>query len=141
VAEIQAMHSAARAVREDILVTCYGGPISEPDDAQYVMSRTRGIAGFFGAGSMERLPTEAAITDQVRSFKDINISTDWEDSMPAVKHVVLFKFKPGTTEDQIRSSFDLPRAEHERVKSQIFPLLDSAIAFDFEVSARPLASG
>ena len=75
VREIQAIHDAAKAVREDVLVICHGGPVSEPDDARYVMSRTRGVAGFFGASSMERLPTEVAITDQVRRFKDIKINT------------------------------------------------------------------
>ncbi|MCW5982380.1 MAG: phosphoenolpyruvate hydrolase family protein [Bryobacteraceae bacterium] len=71
VAEIQAIHDAARAVRDDILVICHGGPISEPDDARYIIERTRGVVGFFGASSMERLPTEAAITGQVRRFKDL----------------------------------------------------------------------
>ena len=75
VREIQAIHDAAKAVREDVLVICHGGPVSEPDDARYVMSRTRGVAGFYGASSMERLPTEVAITDQVRRFKDIKINT------------------------------------------------------------------
>ncbi len=69
VARIQAMHDAARAVRPDILVLCHGGPIAEPEDAAYVLARTRGIAGFFGASSMERLPTEVAITANMRRFK------------------------------------------------------------------------
>jgi predicted TIM-barrel enzyme len=68
VTEIQRIHDAARGVRNDILVICHGGPISEPDDAQYVFDRTKGIVGFYGASSMERLPAEAAITDQVRRF-------------------------------------------------------------------------
>ena len=71
VAAIQEIHDAARAVRDDILVICHGGPISEPEDARYIMERTHGIVGFFGASSMERLPTERAITEQVRRFKDI----------------------------------------------------------------------
>ena len=48
-----------------------GGPISEPQDAQFILKNTRGIAGFFGASSIERLPTEIAITDCVRRFKAI----------------------------------------------------------------------
>jgi predicted TIM-barrel enzyme len=52
-------------------VLCHGGPIAEPDDAQYVLSRTRGVVGFFGASSMERLPTEVAITENMRRFKAV----------------------------------------------------------------------
>jgi predicted TIM-barrel enzyme len=66
---VQAMHDAAKKVRSDILVLCHGGPISEPEDAQYVLEHTEGVAGFFGASSIERLPTEIAITDCVRRFK------------------------------------------------------------------------
>jgi predicted TIM-barrel enzyme len=68
VEEIQRIHDAARGVREDVYVICHGGPISEPEDAQYILDRTRGIVGFYGASSMERLPVETAITEQVRRF-------------------------------------------------------------------------
>lgn len=71
--EIQAICDAAKAVRDDILVICHGGPISEPEDAGYIIRRTRGVVGFFGASSMERLPTEIAITQQVRRFKSIEL--------------------------------------------------------------------
>lgn len=71
VAEIQAIHDAAKKVREDLLVICHGGPISEPEDAAFVLERTQGVVGFFGASSIERLPTERAITGQVESFKKI----------------------------------------------------------------------
>jgi predicted TIM-barrel enzyme len=71
VANVQAMHDAAKAVNPDILVLCHGGPIAEPDDAAYVLQHTDGIVGFFGASSMERLPTEIAITGQVERFKEI----------------------------------------------------------------------
>ncbi|MEO8483883.1 MAG: phosphoenolpyruvate hydrolase family protein [Acidobacteriota bacterium] len=71
VEEIQRIHDAAKSVRSDVLVICHGGPISEPADAQYVMARTRGIVGFYGASSMERLPVEVAITEQVRRFKEL----------------------------------------------------------------------
>jgi predicted TIM-barrel enzyme len=70
-ARVQALHDAARAVNPDVLVLCHGGPISEPEDAAYVLKHTRGVAGFFGASSIERLPTEVAITDYVRRFKGI----------------------------------------------------------------------
>ena len=69
---VQAMHDAARKVRSDVLVLCHGGPISEPEDADYILKHTQGIVGFFGASSIERLPTEAAITGCVRRFKGIN---------------------------------------------------------------------
>jgi predicted TIM-barrel enzyme len=68
---IQAMHDAATAVNPEILVLCHGGPIAEPDDAAYILERTNGVVGFFGASSMERLPTETAITDNMRRFKAI----------------------------------------------------------------------
>jgi predicted TIM-barrel enzyme len=67
--KVQAMHDAAKKVNPDILVLCHGGPIAEPEDAQYVFDHTRGIAGFFGASSIERLPTEPAIEGQTRRFK------------------------------------------------------------------------
>lgn len=69
VGQVQAMHDAAKRVNPDILVLCHGGPIAEPDDAAYVLKHTRGIAGFFGASSVERLPTEIAITENMRRFK------------------------------------------------------------------------
>ena len=69
VERVQAMHDAAKAINPDILVLCHGGPIAEPEDAAYVLGRTRGVAGFFGASSVERLPTEVAITENMRRFK------------------------------------------------------------------------
>ena len=66
---VQAMHDAARKVKTDVLVLCHGGPISEPEDAQYILDHTQGIVGFFGASSIERLPTEIAITGCVQRFK------------------------------------------------------------------------
>src|SRR5262249_44760239 len=68
---VQAMHDAAKKIKPDILVLCHGGPISEPEDAQYVLEHTRGVVGFFGASSIERLPTEVAITGCARRFKDL----------------------------------------------------------------------
>lgn len=73
VVAVQAMHDAAKAVNPEILVLCHGGPIAEPADAQYVLERTEGVAGFFGASSMERLPTERAIAAQVQEFKAITV--------------------------------------------------------------------
>src|SRR5262249_48062463 len=67
----QALHDAAKSVRPDVLVLCHGGPIAEPEDFRHVLKRTRGIAGFFGASSIERLPTEVAITECVRKFKAV----------------------------------------------------------------------
>jgi len=66
---VQAMHDAAREVSREVLVLCHGGPIAEPDDAAYVLRRTSGVVGFFGASSMERLPTEIAMTENMRRFK------------------------------------------------------------------------
>lgn len=70
---VQALCDAAKAVNPDILVLCHGGPIAEPDDVRYVLANTRGVVGFFGASSIERLPTEVAITDCVKRFKDLAV--------------------------------------------------------------------
>jgi predicted TIM-barrel enzyme len=70
---IQEMHDAARRVNPEIIVLCHGGPIAEPDDAAYVLERTEGVVGFFGASSMERLPTEVAMTENMRRFKAIPV--------------------------------------------------------------------
>lgn len=72
---VQAMHDAAKAVNPDILVLCHGGPIAMPEDAQYIFDHTRGIAGFFGASSMERLPVETALTQQARDFKALQLAS------------------------------------------------------------------
>jgi predicted TIM-barrel enzyme len=68
---VQALHDAAKKVNPDVIVLCHGGPISEPADAEYILKHTKGVVGFFGASSIERLPTEVAITDCVRKFKSI----------------------------------------------------------------------
>jgi predicted TIM-barrel enzyme len=70
---IQAMHDAAKRINHDILVLCHGGPISEPADAQYILDHTEGIAGFYGASSMERLPVEPAIANRVREFTSLKL--------------------------------------------------------------------
>ena len=67
----QSMHDAAKRVKPDILVLCHGGPIAEPEDAQYILDHTEGIVGFYGASSMERLPVEPAITNRMREFAAI----------------------------------------------------------------------
>ena len=72
VVEIQAMRDAAVQVRPDIVVLCHGGPLAEPEDAQYVLDRTEGVVGFFGASSMERLPTEVAMTENMKRFKALS---------------------------------------------------------------------
>ena len=66
---IQAMRDAAVAVNPDVIVLCHGGPLAEPEDARHVLDRTTGVVGFFGASSMERLPTEVAMTENMRRFK------------------------------------------------------------------------
>ncbi|HEY7315038.1 MAG TPA: phosphoenolpyruvate hydrolase family protein [Gemmataceae bacterium] len=69
---VQALGDAAKRINPDILVLCHGGPIAEPEDAAYILKHTRVVVGFFGASSIERLPTEVAITDCVRRFKAIS---------------------------------------------------------------------
>jgi predicted TIM-barrel enzyme len=72
-ARVQAMHDAARRVRRDVLVICHGGPIAEPSDVEYVLARTEGIAGFFGASSIERFATEVGIEEQARRFRTLSL--------------------------------------------------------------------
>jgi predicted TIM-barrel enzyme len=72
---VQAMHDAAREINPDVLVLCHGGPIAEPEDAAYVLERTTGVVGFFGASSMERLPTEVAMTENMKRFKSIAVAS------------------------------------------------------------------
>jgi predicted TIM-barrel enzyme len=74
VQQVQAMRDAAIEVNPDIIVLCHGGPIAEPDDAAYVLAHTTGIAGFYGASSMERLPTEIAIRENLERFKGITLN-------------------------------------------------------------------
>ncbi len=73
---IQGMHDAAKRVNRDVIVLCHGGPIAEPDDAAYILAHTEGVVGFFGASSMERLPTEVAMTENMRRFKSIPVKGD-----------------------------------------------------------------
>ena len=73
VREVTAIAEAAKAVRDDLLVLCHGGPIAAPEDAQYILDRVAGVDGFYGASSMERLPTEVAITQQVRDFAGLRL--------------------------------------------------------------------
>ena len=71
VERVQAMHDVAKRVNPEVIVLCHGGPIATPEDAKYVLERTHGVAGFFGASSIERLATESAIEQQARNFKSI----------------------------------------------------------------------
>ena len=70
---VQNIADAAKSIRDDVLVICHGGPIANPEDARYVLENTRGVDGFYGASSMERLPTEIALTEQVRKFVEIRL--------------------------------------------------------------------
>lgn len=71
IVEIDAMAEAAMKIRKDMIVLSHGGPIAMPRDAEYVLQRTKNCHGFYGASSMERLPVEAALTEQTRNFKSI----------------------------------------------------------------------
>jgi len=76
VPKIEAWADAARQVRDDVIVLVHGGPISMPEDAQYILSNTRGVHGFYGASSMERLPAEQALKTQTEAFKAISFGAD-----------------------------------------------------------------
>ena len=69
---VQEIHDAAIDVNDDAMVICHGGPIAEPEDASHVFENTEGVVGFFGASSVERLPTERAIEEQARRFKELS---------------------------------------------------------------------
>ncbi len=71
VRDVQIISDAARGVRKDVIILCHGGPIAMPDDAEYVLSKTHDVHGFYGASSLERLPVETALTEQTRRFKAI----------------------------------------------------------------------
>src|ERR1700686_3594921 len=71
--KVQEIADAARSARNDVIVLCHGGPISEPQDAEYVLHRTKGVHGFYGASSMERLPVEKAVTETMQSYKAIKL--------------------------------------------------------------------
>ncbi len=71
VPRIDEIAGAARAVREDVIVLCHGGPIAMPADAKFILDRLESVDGFYGASSMERLPTEIALTAQVKEFTEI----------------------------------------------------------------------
>ncbi|NBR12255.1 MAG: phosphoenolpyruvate hydrolase family protein [Alphaproteobacteria bacterium] len=71
VKEIDAIADAAMNIRKDIIVLCHGGPIAMPDDAEYILKRTKNCHGFYGASSMERLPVETALTKQTQDFKKL----------------------------------------------------------------------
>ncbi|KAK8137922.1 hypothetical protein PG984_001302 [Apiospora sp. TS-2023a] len=75
VKRVQAIRDAAVAVRQDVIVLCHGGPIAAPEDAAYVLGRTKGVQGFFGASSMERLPTEKAIKSVTEEFRKVKLES------------------------------------------------------------------
>jgi predicted TIM-barrel enzyme len=71
---VMGIAQAARALRPDIIVTCHGGPFDEPQAVGEALPRMPGVAGFFGASSIERLPAERAIREQVKSFKSLGVA-------------------------------------------------------------------
>ena len=71
--QVAAITDAAKAARDDVLVICHGGPIAEPEDARFIIENCSGVDGFYGASSMERLPVETALTEQVRKFCEIQL--------------------------------------------------------------------
>lgn len=72
--QIQNIHDVAKSINPEILVIFHGGPIAEPDDVKYILEKTKGTVGFYGASSIERLPVEKAISEQVKKFKSLAIS-------------------------------------------------------------------
>ncbi len=83
--EIDAIAAAARKVRPDVLLICHGGAIAEPEHAAYILGRCPQIHGFYGASSMERLPTERAIQAQTEAFTDLRLGSHARSTSPAKK--------------------------------------------------------
>ncbi|MBF0278150.1 MAG: phosphoenolpyruvate hydrolase family protein [SAR324 cluster bacterium] len=75
VVEIQKIVETCKSIRDDVIVICHGGPIAMPADAQYILERVEGVDGFYGASSMERLPTEIAITERIQEFKKLRFAS------------------------------------------------------------------
>lgn len=71
---IQELRDAAVEINPDVIVLCHGGPIAKPEDAAYVLERVKGIHGFYGASSIERLPVEEAITNTTKTFKALKVN-------------------------------------------------------------------
>ena len=76
---IQRICDAALRVNRSIIVLCHGGPIATTEDAAHVLATTEGISGFLGASSMERLPTEIALTETIQRFKSIQLKKSHDD--------------------------------------------------------------
>jgi len=74
VREVQAIADTCKSIRSEVLVLCHGGPIALPPDAQFILKQCTGVDGFYGASSMERLPTERALTAEVKRFVEIKRS-------------------------------------------------------------------
>jgi predicted TIM-barrel enzyme len=75
VREVQAIADTCKSIRSEVLVLCHGGPIALPPDAQFILEQCTGVDGFYGASSVERLPTEQALTAEVRRFAEIKLPT------------------------------------------------------------------
>lgn len=71
--KVQAICDAAKGENAEVIVLCHGGPISMPEDAEYILKNAENVDGFYGASSMERLPTEVAIREQMEKFKAIRV--------------------------------------------------------------------
>lgn len=76
VTEVQAIVDLCKSLRSEVLVLCHGGPIATPKQAEFMLGRCRGLDGFYGASSMERLPTEIAITSEVRGFCGLRLAQE-----------------------------------------------------------------
>ncbi|KAJ8465422.1 hypothetical protein OPV22_027974 [Ensete ventricosum] len=76
VGRVQAIADAAVGINPEVIILCHGGPISGPGEAEYILKSTKGVHGFYGASSLERLPVEEAITNTVKDYKSISIKRD-----------------------------------------------------------------
>jgi predicted TIM-barrel enzyme len=74
VKDVQDIVDTVVRIKKDTIILCHGGPIATPEDAEFILGRVKGLHGFYGASSMERLPVEEAITRITKSFKNISVA-------------------------------------------------------------------
>jgi predicted TIM-barrel enzyme len=86
--DVQAIVDTCKSIRPDVLVLCHGGPIAAPKDAQYVLEGCRALDGFYGASSMERLPTETAITAEIKKFSSLKMKSGRPGGRPPKPHLL-----------------------------------------------------
>jgi predicted TIM-barrel enzyme len=100
VGDVQAIVDTCKAIHPEVLVLCHGGPIATPAEAQYMINSCRGLDGFYGASSMERLPTERAITAEIQKFAALSLRANDRAGEPVKKPAANVSAKSQKTESR-----------------------------------------